>query len=165
MIACSHSKTPRARVAWIFLATGAFIWVVLPASAQDKQSQEPATLPGCVDQVRSGGPGGTQERFFPLPLPKVKAAATEALQALEFEVKEKTNDSLEAHKARHMGLFVGSGGEKVVLSFREAEQNGQKGTMVTGKTKKSIIGIVGQKTWTSAVLAQTACVLQKDKQQ
>lgn len=162
MITCSHSKTLRARVAWA-LATGAFIWVASPASAQDRQSQGPATLPGCAGQVRSGGPGGTQERFFPLPLPKVKEAATEALQALEFEVKKDTKDSLEAHKTRHMGIFVGSGGEKVLLNFREAEQNGQKGTMIVGKTKKSPIGIAGQKTWTSAVLAQTACVLQKDK--
>jgi hypothetical protein len=117
-----------------------------------------------VDQVRSGGPGGTQERFFPFPLPKVKQAATDALQSLEFEVKEKGGGSLEAHKARHMGLFVGSGGEKVLLNFREAEQDGQKGTIVAGKTKKNMLGIVGQKTWTSAVLAQTACVLQKGAQ-
>ncbi len=163
MIRYSHSKTLRARIAWVLVAV-AFIWVVSPTWAQDKQPQEPATLPGCEDQVRSGGPGGKQERFFPLPLPKVKAAATEALQALEFKVKKDTNDSLEAHKARHMGVFVGSGGEKVQLNFKETEQDGQKGTMVTGETKKNVVGIAGQKTWTGAVLAQTACVLQKDAQ-
>ena len=145
-------------------AAFALIGAVSPAWAQDKQSQEPATLPGCADQVRSGGPKGKQERFFPMPLPKVKEAATEALQALEFEVKKDTNDSLEAHKARHLGIFVGSGGEKVRLDFREAEQDGQKGTMVTGETKKGFVGGAGQKTWTGAVLAQTACFLQKDAQ-
>jgi len=163
MITCSRLKTLRARVASA-LATGAFIWVVSPAWAQDKQPQEPAPLAGCEDQVRSGGPKGKQERFFPLPLPKVKEAAVEALHALEFEVKKDTKNSLEAHKARHMGLFVGSGGEKVQLDFREAEQNGQNGTVVTGETKKGFVGRAGEKTWTGAVLAQTACILQKDAQ-
>src|ERR1017187_3727697 len=150
MITYSRLNTLRARVAWV-LATGAFIWVVPSVWAQDKQPQEPAPLAGCEDQVRSGGQKGKQERFFPpaplagcedqvrsggqkgkqerffpLPLPKVKEAAAEALQALEFEVKKDTKDSLEAHKARHTGVFVGSGGEKVRLDFREAEQNGQK---------------------------------------
>ena len=161
MITYSRLKTLRARVAWV-LATGAFIWVVPSVWAQDKQPQEPAPLAGCEDQVRSGGQKGKQERFFPLPLPKVKEAAAEALQALEFEVKKDTKDSLEAHKARHTGVFVGSGGEKVRLDFREAEQNGQKGTIVTGETKKGFVGGAGQKTWTSAVLSQTACILQKE---
>jgi hypothetical protein len=163
MITCSRLNTLRARVAWV-LATGAFIWVVPSAWAQDKQPQGPATLPGCEDQVKSGGQKGKQERFYPSPLPKVKEAAVEALQALEFEVKKNTKDSLEAHKARHVGVFVGSGGEKVRLDFREDEQNGQKGTMVTGETKKGFVGRAGQKTWTDAVLAQTACILQKEVQ-
>jgi hypothetical protein len=156
-------KTFRARVAWV-LAAGAFIWVVSPAWAQEKQSKEPATLAGCEDQIRSGGQKGKQERFYPFALPKVKEAAVEALHSLEFEVKKDTNDSLEAQKARHMGVFVGSGGEKVRLDFKEDEQNGQKGTMVTGETKKGFVGGAGQKTWTGAVLSQTACNLQKEAQ-
>jgi hypothetical protein len=165
MTPSSHSKHFRVRVASI-LATGAFVWALPALAAQDKQPQEPATLPGCTDQVRSGGPGGNQERFFPFPLLQVKAAATEALQSLEFEVKKKTKDEslLEAHKTRHLGVFVGSGGETIQLKLSEDEQNGQKGTMVNGKTKKSLVGIAGQKTWTSAVLSQTACVLQKNAQ-
>jgi len=152
----------RATVVWV-LVVGAITWVASPAWAQDKAG-EPSPLPGCEDQVRSGGPKGKQERFFPMPLATVKQAAIEAVQSLEFEVKKNTDNSLEARKARHMGVFVGSGGEKVRLEFREAEQDGQKGTMVTGETKKNMVGIAGQKTWTSAVLAQTNCVLQKGAQ-
>lgn len=155
----SRSKTLRARITWV-LASVAFALVVSPVWAQDKQ--EPSALSGCEDQIRSGGQKGKQERFFPAPLPKVKAAAIEALHALEFEVKKDTSDFVEAQKARHVGIFVGSGGERVRLSFKEATQDGQPGTMVTGETKKGFVGGAGMKTWTSAVLTQTTCVLQKD---
>lgn len=129
--------------------------------AQDK-SAEPAPLAGCEDQVKSGGPKGSQERFFPAPIEKVRAAAADAVNALEFEIKKQTKDMIEAHKARHVGVFVGSGGENIVLSFKETTEGGQNGTLVKGETKKTMVGRLAQKTWTSAVLAQTACFLQKD---
>ena len=160
MLVRSQTKILHAGAAGI-LAAGVLLLPAARAWAQDK-APEPATLPGCTDQIHAGGPGGTQERFFPAPMPAVKQAAIDALHALEFEVKEKNDGSLEGHKTRHIGLFVGSGGEKVVLKLREGDEDGHKGTIVAGKTKKNMIGIVGQKTWTSAVLAQTACVLQKD---
>jgi hypothetical protein len=131
------------------------------AQAQSKEP-EPAPLPGCEDQVTAGGPGGKQDRFFPMPLDKVKTAATNALNALEFEVKKNASNTIEAHKSRHLGVFIGSGGENIKLSFKEASEGGQSGTQVTGETKKTVIGRLAQKNWTTAVLAQTACVLQKE---
>ena len=138
--------------------------VGFPVSAQKKEkekekSKEPAPLAGCEDDVKSGKEKGKQERFFPHPVDKVKEATKSALAALEFEVKKDDAKGLEANKRRHLGVFVGSGGEKVVLHFTEAEENGQKGTRVTGETKKGFVGRVGQKSWTAAVLAQTACQL------
>lgn len=135
----------------------------IPAAQKDKEKgKEPAALPGCEDtEVRSGKEKGKQERFFPASLAKVKEAAIGALNALEFEVKKDAGNDVEANKKRHVGVFVGSGGEKVVLHFAEAEEGGQKGTRVSGETKKGFVGRAGQKSWTNAVLTQTACNLKK----
>lgn len=135
----------------------------LSTAQKDKEKEkEPAALPGCEDsEVKPGKEKGKQVRFFPAPLAKVKEAAVGALNALEFEVKKDAGNQIEANKRRHVGVFVGSGGEKVVLQFAEAEEGGQQGTRVTGETKKGFVGRAGQKSWTSAVLAQTACNLKK----
>jgi nucleotide-binding universal stress UspA family protein len=144
-------------------------WALLAASAgaamaQDKKAGEPAALAGCEVQIKAGKEKGKLDHFFPMPLAQVRAAAVEALHALEFEVKKEktpTEDRIEANKARHVGLFVGSGGEEVILLFKETEDSGQKGTLVTGETKKGFVGRAGQKSWSEAVMAQTTCALQK----
>jgi hypothetical protein len=129
---------------------------------ETKKSGEPAPLAGCESkEVKSGKEKGKQERFFAAPLPQVKEAVTGALAALEFEVKKDSGNQIEAHKRRHVGVFVGSGGEKVVLQLTEAEEDGKKGTRVAGETKKGFVGRAGQKSWTSAVLDQTSCILEK----
>ena len=125
-----------------------------------KPSDEPKPLAGCESkEIKSGKEKGAQERFFPAPMAKVKETVVSALTALEFEVKKDSGQQIEAHKKRHIGVFVGSGGEKLVLRFQEAEEGGQKGTRVTGETKKGFVGRVGQKSWTGAVLDQTDCML------
>jgi hypothetical protein len=137
------------------------------AFAQDAQkggekSGEPAPLAGCASsEITSGKEKGKQERFFAAPLPKVKEALTSALAALEFEVKKDSGNEMEASKRRHMGVFVGSGGEKMALSLAEAAEGGKKGTRVTAETKKGFVGRAGQKSWTNAVLDQTSCMLEK----
>lgn len=128
----------------------------------EKKSDEPAPLAGCESkEINSGKEKGPQERFFAAPMPKVKEAVTAALAALEFDVKKDSVNEIEAHKRRHVGVFVGSGGENIVLQLTEAEQEGKKGTRVVGETKKNFVGRAGQKSWTNAVLDQTACILQK----
>jgi hypothetical protein len=127
-----------------------------------KQGDQPAPLPGCDSkEIKAGKEKGEQQRFFPAPLATVKEAAVNALSALEFEVKKDKGQEIEAHKKRRVGVFVGSGGEKVVLRFDEAEEGGQKGTRVTGETKKGFVGRAGEKSWTNAVQDQTGCMLGK----
>jgi hypothetical protein len=66
---------------------------------------------------------------------------------------------MEASKRRHVSAVVGAGGERLILRFESAQRGGQSGTRVTGETKKSFVGRLAQKTWTTAVLAQIACNL------
>ena len=114
------------------------------------------------EEVESKSEQEKQELFFPAPMAKVKKAAATALKNLDFNISRDANNQLEATKKRHIGVIIGAGGEKVTLRFKEAQLGEQKGTRVSGETKRSFTGRVGQKSWTREALAQTACILQSD---
>ena len=150
----------RRALAWALAAAA----VVPAALAQNKSKDagQPAPLPGCESkEIKAGGEKGKQERTFQAPLAKVKEALLSSLAALEFEVKKDAGNDIEAHKKRHVGVFVGSGGEKVVFHLEEIGPEGQKATKITGETKKGFVGRAGQKSWTAALLDQTDCTLHK----
>ena len=96
-----------------------------------------------------------------MPVARVKSAAIGALEALEFKVNKDSGREIEATKKRHIGVLVGSGGEKMVLRFEDASEGGQSGTLVIGETKKGFLLRAGQKSWTNAILTQTGCTLHK----
>ncbi|HYW46853.1 MAG TPA: hypothetical protein VE959_28560, partial [Bryobacteraceae bacterium] len=77
-------------------------------------------------------------------------------------IHKNAGNEIEASKRRHIGVVIGKGGERVTLRFAEAQQGSQRGTRVTGETRKSVIGRLAQKSWTNAVLAQTACMLRSE---
>lgn len=126
----------------------------------EKKDGDPAPTAGCAStEIKSGKEKGLQKRFYEAPLPKVKEALLGALAALEFNVKKDTGNEISAQKSRHMGVFVGSGGETLNLKLAEGEEDGKKGTVVEGETKKGFVGRAGQKSWTNAVFDQTACIM------
>lgn len=102
------------------------------------------------------------ERFFPAPEDAVRRAANTALDSLEFVVQKDAVHEMEASRKRHLTAAV-TGGEKLILHFSSTQRSGQRGTLVTGETKKSIVGRLTQKTWTSAVMAQIACNLRNGR--
>jgi hypothetical protein len=115
-------------------------------------------------EIKPGKEKGKQERFFAHPLQKVKEATIDAMKAIEFEVKKDKGNELEAKRKRHVGVFVGSGGETLVVQLREAEEGGAKGTRVIAETKKGFVGRAGQKSWSNAVLDETERILKAEKQ-
>jgi hypothetical protein len=133
-----------------------------PPSTDNAKAREPAPLAGCEDMdYKSGGTKGAEERFFAAAPDMVRGAALSALDSLDFNIQKNSNEEIEASKKRHVGVIVGAGGERVILTFHEAERGGKSGTSVVGKTKKSFVGHVAQRTWTDAVLAQIACRLRE----
>jgi hypothetical protein len=121
---------------------------------------EPAPLAGCQDaESRAGGPSGVQERFFPASEDTVRQAALQAFTNLDFTIHSSTAHEMEASKRRHLSAVVGAGGERVILHFSSVHKGGQAGTRLTAETKKSIVGRLAQKSWTTAVLAQIGCNL------
>jgi len=129
-------------------------------AAVDRDEDTPAPTSACAGtDIRPGKEKGRQERFYPMPMAQVREAALKSLKDLEFNVRRASDTELEASKKRHIGLLIGSGGEKMTLQFEEAVQGGRRGTRVTGETKKGFVMRAGQKSWTNAVLDQTACTL------
>jgi len=135
---------------------------VTEPKAAEPPEEEPAPLAGCEDaEYQAGKEKGPKERFFPDERTRVKRAAIKALASLDFNIHKNAASEIEASKRRHIGVLVGKGGEHVILHFQESQRDGQKGTLVTGETKKAFVGRLGQKSWTNAVLAQTACMLRE----
>jgi len=136
-----------------------------PPPAAEPDEPEPAPLAGCHDaETRAGGPKGVQERFFPASEEAVRRAAGLAFTNLDFAIHRDSGHEMEASKRRHLSAVVGAGGERLILHFSSERKDGQAGTRVTGETKKSIVGRLAQRSWTSAVLAQIACNLRTAKQ-
>ena len=133
-----------------------------PAPAAEAEEPEPTPLAGCQDaESKAGGPKGVQERFFPASEEAVRRAASVALTGLDFTIHRDSGHEMEASKRRHLSAVIGAGGERLILHFSQVRRGGQSGTWVTGETKKSIVGRLAQKSWTSAVLAQIACNLRR----
>lgn len=129
-----------------------------PAQAETPGHVDQAPNP-CANTEMKPGKDAKMERFYPAPMAQVKEAIVSAMKGLEFEMGKQTDTGFEANRKRHFGVMVGSGGEVLVVQMKEAEEGGVKGTKVTMETRKTFAGRVGQKTWTSAVLDQTDCML------
>jgi hypothetical protein len=128
---------------------------------QKEKQEEPALAGGCKDEEFKSGGQKSDTRFYAAPPDAVSRAAISALDALDFKVNQNTAKEIEAQKRRHIGAVIGAGGEKVRLTLKKAEEGGKSGTLVTGQTKKNFVGLLAQRTWTDAVLAQTACELRE----
>ena len=134
---------------------------------KDRDKVEKTQPTGPLDcknlEVKPGKEKGKQERFFPYPVDKVKAALIDGMKGIEFEVKKDDGKTVEASRKRHMGMFVGSGGETVVAQVEEGKSGDVVGTKVTAETKKGFVGRAGQKSWSNAVLNQAECILKGGK--
>lgn len=82
-------------------------------------------------------------------LADVKAAALSAMAESGFNIKEESDTMIRGNRPRKMGAFVGSGGEKMTITFRVISESS---TAITVVNKKTFVGIAGQKNWTEPVL-------------
>jgi hypothetical protein len=126
-------------------------------AATEKAEPEPAPSAACDDPEYKSHKAGPEERFFPMPEAKVREAVVAALKTLDFTIHKDDGGDIEASKNRHASVVIGAGGEKETLHLEAATEGGKKGTRVGGDTKKK--KMPGQKAWTAAILAQTACNL------
>lgn len=81
----------------------------------------------------------------------VHTAALQALAAVGCDVKKDSPMAIEGKRANKVGLAVGSGGEKLFVNLKDI---GDGKVEVTVTTKKTLMGIVGQKLWNEEVAKQ-----------
>jgi len=83
----------------------------------------------------------------PYPMAKVLAAAKQAATTYGCDVKKEKADYFECTRDRHVGVMVGSGGEKVTV---QATEKGNE-TRVEIKTGKGFVGRLGKKNWSTPI--------------
>lgn len=116
--------------------------VVFCASAvqplnQEKEKDDPSKGSKDVDQT------------IAYPMAKVLDAARLAMATYGCDSKKDKEkpDYLECTRDRHVGVFVGSGGEKVTVKLSEKANE----TRVEIKTGKGFVGRVGKKNWSTPI--------------
>lgn len=95
---------------------------------------------------------------FGKPAPVVQKAAIDALVVTGFEVQKTEPLYVEGFRPRRMGLFVGSGGETAGVWLDPVDNSR---TRVRISTAKSVVGIVGQRSWDDAILEEMEKALGK----
>lgn len=85
-------------------------------------------------------------------------AAVNALVVTGFDIEKSEPLYVEGFRPRKFGLLVGSGGETVGVWLEPVES---AMTRVKVDTAKSVVGIVGQKSWDDAVLEEMEKTLGK----
>jgi hypothetical protein len=117
--------------------------VVISAPANQVKENDPSKGSKDVDQTVA------------YPMDKVLDAAKQAIATYGCSVKKEKTDYLECTRDRHVGVFVGSGGEKVKvkLSAKGSE------TRVQISTGKGFVGRVGKKNWSTPIFDEMMKIL------
>jgi hypothetical protein len=111
------------------MAVTAVIGCFIPVSARAEDKGVQATLDATAEAVHK--------------------AAADALAVIGCEIKKDEPTHLEGYRSHKVGAFVGSGGETVTVSIvTQAEGK----TNVDVRTKKSFLGMAGQKNWDQPVI-------------
>ena len=78
------------------------------------------------------------------PLAAAQQSAIAAVKGLDSEIEVEKPNYVQGFRNRHMGLFIGSGGETLRVWLEPVSKDQ---TLVKVTTSRSFIGIAGQKTW------------------
>ena len=89
------------------------------------------------------------------PMAKVLEAAKQAVATYGCEIKKEKSDQFECTRSRHIGAFVGSGGEKVTVQLSPEGA----GTKVLIKTGKGFVGRLGKKNWSTPIFNEIVRIL------
>ncbi|ACG72181.1 hypothetical protein AnaeK_0946 [Anaeromyxobacter sp. K] len=84
---------------------------------------------------------------------RTRDIAGKVLAALDATVTESSDSGLKAQRNRHIGVFVGSGGEVLGVTWKVVDPGR---TFVTATTKTGFVGGAGQKAWSCEVVAKMA---------
>ena len=126
----------------------ACVWLLALGGAFLAQPVGHSIQPVIQDDKEDASKGSTDvDRTVAYPMAKVLEATKQALATYGCDIKKEKPDYLECIRDRHVGAFVGSGGEKVTvqLSAKGSE------TRVEIKTGKGFVGRLGKKNWSTPI--------------
>jgi len=118
--------------------------VAAPNDNDQKQTEEDATK-GSKDV----------NEVIQYPMDAVQRAVKVGMQTCGFDIKKEKPDYLEGTRSRHVGVVVGSGGEKVTINL--SPESG--GTRVKIETGKGFVGRMGKKNWSTPIFKEALKVL------
>lgn len=87
-----------------------------------------------------------------------KDIAKKVLTALDSTITEDGDSEVKAQRNRHIGVFVGSGGEELSVKLKEISTGS---TFVTATTKTGFVGGAGQKAWSCQIADEMVKMTQK----
>ena len=80
---------------------------------------------------------------------RAKEISKRVIVAVDATTTEETDTSIKAQRNRHIGLFVGSGGEELFINLKKIDNNK---TFVTAATNMTFVGCAGQKAWSCQII-------------
>lgn len=119
--------------------------VAAPKDADDQKQTEENATKGSKDV----------NEVIQYPMDAVQRAVKVGMQTYGFDIKKEKPDYLEGTRSRHMGVVVGSGGEKVTVKL--SPESG--GTRVNIETGKGFVGRMGKKNWSTPIFNEALKVL------
>jgi hypothetical protein len=108
-----------------------------PKDANDQEQTEEDATKGSKDV----------DEAVQYPMDAVQRAVKIGMQTYGFDIKKDKADYLEGTRSRHVGVVVGSGGEKVTVQL--SPESG--GTRVKIETGKGFVGRLGKKNWSTPI--------------
>lgn len=113
-----------------------------------------------VAAILFNGCASTQGMVFNYSLEKTQKAAVDALIVKGFDIDftETTPTYVTGFRPRKMGMFIGSGGETMVVNLKSIDANN---TEVIVGTQKTLVGIAAQKNWDQEVAFEIEKILKK----
>ncbi len=89
---------------------------------------------------------------------RTKDVTKKVLVAVDATINKETPNSIVAQRNRHIGLFVGSGGEELFVNWKAIET---EKTFVTVATKTGFVGGAGQKAWSCQLVDEMVKMVAK----
>lgn len=120
------------------------------ASAASKSKNTPARAESSAKKPK------TVVRELPYPVDQVRVAALEAMAKIGCKIKKDSKGYIEGKRPNKVGLAVGSGGEVLKVALAELTD---ASTEITVTTKKTLMGIVGQRLWSADMMASIEEIL------
>jgi hypothetical protein len=132
----------------LFFASGLAVTQETQETTQeqkDEKKEDPTKGSKNVDEVVN----------YPMGL--VLDAARQAMETYGCEIKKEKEDYLEGTRSRHLGAFVGSGGEKIKVKLSKEKE----GTRVKINTGKGFVGRMGKKNWSTPIFKEMMRLLEE----